>query len=145
MSDPLVKRHAYGTRPRSVSRSSIVDIEKEEEPVPRRTLTNRLSAIRSKERQRAYVTGLEQRVKELNSQLTAYHASLHAHALESLDLGDATLPLRFQSAIGTAAAVTLWINACRLAARTDCSIFRDYTLAEAKQITSHINSTYCST
>lgn len=87
MSDPLVKRHAYGTRPRSVSRSSIVDIEKEEEPVPRRTLTNRLSAIRSKERQRAYVTGLEQRVKELNSQLTAYHASLHAHALESLDLG----------------------------------------------------------
>lgn len=87
-SQPAAKRHAYGTRPTSSARVTATASGKRDECVPRRTITNRQSAMRSKERHREYVLGLEQRVKHLDSELNRHKKDLNAIATNHFTLGD---------------------------------------------------------
>lgn len=91
-SQPAAKRHAYGTRPTSASRTTAAATGKCDECVPRRTITNRQSAMRSKERQRQYVLGLEQRVKNLSTEVHRQQQDLNAMASNHVTLGDFRIP-----------------------------------------------------
>lgn len=88
-SQPRAKRgrHAHSSQLETASRSVSAIDSSVDEGLTRRTITNRQSALRSKQRQRAYVIGLEQQVKTLSTELAQYRDELYAKATASCAIG----------------------------------------------------------
>lgn len=80
-SQPRAKRLATASRSSSTTYASV------DEGATRRTISNRQSAIRSKQRQRAYVTGLEEQVKTLSAEVAKSRDELYVEATASLATG----------------------------------------------------------